>query len=261
MAAGLITAVPKHPARGRFFRTLFLIVLTASGPWAASAEAQDRGGLQERAVLEAVNIIRADGRIGALVPEEAAAAAADAHAGELLQRRTLSHRGLDGSRVNERYRRAGGTALVSGEILAAGDSIESLTAGWMQSASHRESLMDPRWTSAGVGLRDLGAGRILVVVVFTESRWRTRSVSTSGGSLVLKGNVVGASVRERSGAHLVVDGTVLRPEADPDPTAGNGAVVFRIPKPAAWDNGGIATAFFGFDRDERPTDLVLLARP
>ncbi|MDF1567825.1 MAG: CAP domain-containing protein, partial [Spirochaetaceae bacterium] len=70
-------------------------------------------------IINTINEIRVSHGLHYLSEDSAAASAAKEHADELALRHTLSHWGLDGSRVAERYRSAGGTGISAGENLGA----------------------------------------------------------------------------------------------------------------------------------------------
>ena len=131
------------------------------------------------AVIETVDGINRLRRKHSLPPlriDRAAAAAAAGHAQELIRRRTLSHRSEDGRRVLERCRDAGCTGLRAGENLGAGDSAAAVLGGWMKSGSHRRNMLSPRWSAMGAGVGVLDGGRLVIVAVFTSSRWSDTQV-------------------------------------------------------------------------------------
>lgn len=84
------------------------------------------------------------------------AAAARAHAEDLLASGRFSHDGSDGSDVLLRVRRTGSGWLAVGENLAmgmarAGDALR----GWLNSPPHRANLLHPGFTYAGAAVLPL----------------------------------------------------------------------------------------------------------
>lgn len=162
-------------------RGILLICLAAAGG-VCSAAGDALGEINRVRMERGLHPLRLDG---------AASASAAAHAGELAERRVLSHVGLDGSRVGLRYRMAGGSGRGCGENLGAGDSFADILEGWLESDSHRANLLNERWLAAGVAVLPLGGGRELAVAVFTDSRWESGPVvwgqDDGGGFARLKG--------------------------------------------------------------------------
>ena len=185
MAAGVKFSF--RSAAGAFY---FLIIFGLGIFPPAGLHAQSQAGIEgpnPNYIVQEINAIRAGYGIPALRPDAISGKAAEIYARELADRQVLSHRGLDGSRVVERYRNAGGTGLSAGEILGAGDSLDSILTAWMDSPSHRESILNPEWFSAGAGLVQLDNGRLLVVVVFNNSRFKLTSFTIDNGKVILEG--------------------------------------------------------------------------
>jgi len=134
--------------------SLLLSLLLCASPW---AQAQ---------ALDWANRLRASHGLGALEEQPLLHRSAQAYAEALARSGRLSHRDGNGSTALDRYRQAGGTSIVIGEILGSGPEFSEIAAAWVRSASHREVVLDPRWTHAGAG-RALRSGREVWVVVFT----------------------------------------------------------------------------------------------
>ncbi len=138
-------------------------------------------------VLQSINDIRVRNGVHMIRDDIPSSIAAARHAEELGRRQTLSHRGLDGSRVAERYREAGGSGLNAGENLGSGDSILSIISAWMESPSHRRNILNPEWFSAGVGYLQINNDRIILVMIFNDSRWEQTSFMVENGNVSLEG--------------------------------------------------------------------------
>ena len=269
--AGFVRKSSKKKALSFFFLGMIIFLLGPSLPSAAGEEnAGDERAAREEALLRnGINSIRTDSALTPLLYEKTASEAADNHAEELLNLRSLSHSGSDGSRVNERYRRTGGTALLSGEILGAGDSVALILEGWMNSPSHRDSILNPDWTSMGVGLRHLNKNRILIVVIFTASRWRFGEMNMEGGSVMLSGFFLADPQSRPADVSLKIDGEIITSEvmknsgnsASPNGTSEWLPVTFRFTPPLRFFNGSIVPAFVLPETRGRPSDLLLLRRP
>jgi uncharacterized protein YkwD len=111
-------------------------------------------------VLELVNEARAAGRkcgrerFAAAPPLTASAelaAAALAHARDMAEHTTLTHRGSDGSQSSDRITRAGYAWRWSGENVASGQQdADTVVAGWLDSPGHCANIMQPNFTQMGV---------------------------------------------------------------------------------------------------------------
>jgi uncharacterized protein YkwD len=111
-------------------------------------------------VLELVNEARASGRkcgrerfvpSPPLTASAELAAAALAHARDMAEHTTLSHRGSDGSQSAERITRAGYQWRWSGENVASGQrDADTVVAGWLASPGHCANIMQPNFTQMGV---------------------------------------------------------------------------------------------------------------
>lgn len=188
-------------------------------------------------IINTINNIRVSRGLNRLSGDPAAASTAKKHAAELARRHTLSHRGLDGSRVVERYRNAGGTGLSAGENLGAGDSIQVIIDAWMNSPSHRDNLLNKDWNAVGIGSSQLQGGRIVLVAVFTTSSWQTLSVEESQGNLHITGEYRSAGACPPAEVRLVVDGVANQAgilSASGDETW---LLRFNLPAPKGWLGG------------------------
>jgi|GEM_PF-765466 len=211
-------------------------------------------------LLGAINSFRAKEGVHALINEEPAASAATLHAKELAERNLLSHRSLDGKRVVERYRFAKGTGTEAGENLGAGESIESILIAWMRSPSHRSNLLNTKWYNAGFGQARTEKGRMVLVAIFTNSRWRDSFLDINRGIATLSGQLVHPKDMPTPKLSIRINGS----EIDPLPSElGAKRTVFGFPEPLSWQEGGMISILlsvteFGVTKQ---VDLLLLEAP
>ena len=79
--------------------------------------------------------------------------AAQAHAGDMLEKQYFSHKGKDGRKVDQRVEDLGYDWKQVGENIAMGPSdVVEVMRGWKASPGHCRNLMDP-------GFREMGAGQ------------------------------------------------------------------------------------------------------
>lgn len=109
----------------------------------------------ESRVIELVtNALRAKyAGLAPLVRDEAAASAARRHCTDMQVNGYFGHTGLDGSKPSERYERESGAQRWSklGENLALNKNAFSACFAWLNSAPHRECMLDGEYGYLGVG--------------------------------------------------------------------------------------------------------------
>jgi uncharacterized protein YkwD len=114
------------------------------------------------AVIDAMNGDRAANGLGALCGNGQLAASAQAWANWMAQNQSLTHQNLSALLA--------GTAFntVAENILdgPGGMSPADMEAAWMQSAPHRQNILNGAHTAAGVGIAYSSDGRVWVVVDF-----------------------------------------------------------------------------------------------
>lgn len=108
-------------------------------------------------LLESVNEERTQEGSGMLVYKDELSAAAQTHAEDMLANDYFSHTDLDGRTHMERIQDTGyfDSALSWGaaENIAWGQaSVEDVMLGWMNSAGHRENILNPDYLEFGLGL-------------------------------------------------------------------------------------------------------------
>ncbi len=105
-------------------------------------------------VLLAVNAARREHRRRPLVPDENLDQAAQAHAGDQLQRAYYAHESPEGEKVRERAEKAGALGFrIIGENIAKGlFDPEEVVRRWLESSGHRRNILHPRYRKLGVGV-------------------------------------------------------------------------------------------------------------
>ncbi len=194
---------------------------------------------QDSILLE-LNGIREDYGIPALDLDEASSTAATAHARDLSERLSLSHWGSDGSRVAERYREAGGTGLRAGENLGAGDSIKSIMDAWMDSPTHRENILNPDWFSCGTGVVHLPGGRLILVVVFNNSRWLQKVFRIAEQRVYVDGDLSLFPGVFPQSVFLKIAGSEITAQTATMNEKNSVSLHFNFPLPDTWQPGGVA---------------------
>lgn len=125
----------------------------------------------EKETFNLINRERADARLQPLVWNEQLAAIARLHSRDMAESRLFSHRGSDGSMVDDRADKLGihGWRAI-GENIAFMRGFEDpanfAVDRWMRSAEHRRNLLDRRWNETGVGVAILPDGSYYFTQVF-----------------------------------------------------------------------------------------------
>lgn len=106
----------------------------------------------EARVLARVNHYRAENQLAPLSADASLAAAALAHARDMVEQDFFAHGGSDGANSGIRARRAGYGWRAVGENIAAGlSSPEGTVDQWMASEGHRRNMLNPIFRDAGIG--------------------------------------------------------------------------------------------------------------
>jgi uncharacterized protein YkwD len=116
--------------------------------------------LNSQSALAAVNAFRAENGLKPLVLDarlsRAAAMQSEAQAG----RSWIGHYGSDGSTPKDRAERAGYHAKIASENVASGQkSFSDVLRFWKESSGHRNNLLRPNVTAAGVAMAKNKSGR------------------------------------------------------------------------------------------------------
>jgi uncharacterized protein YkwD len=118
----------------------------------AGADSAAASDLEAR-LIERVNQHRQAHGLAPLARHPALGEAARAHAVDMARADSLSHMGSDGSRLEDRLRRAGYGFRVAAENLASGPASPEAAADlWMASEGHRRNMLIPEITEAGAAM-------------------------------------------------------------------------------------------------------------
>lgn len=126
--------------------------------------------LEQRA-FELLNERRRELGLSTLVWNDDVAKIARLHSQNMAENKFFSHRGLDGSMVNDRADKNGMTKWRAiGENIAYlrgyENPVEFAITRWMQSTSHRENLLDKSWRESAVGIAITPDGTYYFTQVF-----------------------------------------------------------------------------------------------
>ncbi len=235
-----------------FLKTIFFTALILSASTGVDADVQR--------VIVSINQLRIQNGFAALDIDHEAGVTARNHANELALRLNLSHIGIDGLRVAERYRIAGGTGLKAGENLGAGDTVDLIIDAWMDSPGHRRNILESKWTAIGVGLHILESGRIIAVVVFTDARWKLLNHSINPDSLELTGELLINPGRFPEAVLLRHNGNDFSPVSVKKKDPRHLILRFTVPIPYQWHRNQSAAFRFVIVEEgiNIPQDLLII---
>jgi len=125
----------------------------------------------EQQIFALINAERAKNGLSELEWNESVAAVARLHSEDMAHAKFFSHRGSDGSLVDERADRLGlGTWRSIGENIAYmrgyDDPAELAVQKWLESAAHRKNLLGPNWKESAVGVAMTEDGTYYMTEVF-----------------------------------------------------------------------------------------------
>jgi hypothetical protein len=167
---------------------ILLIPLLTTPTGRITAEDADIDQGFTAAILPWVNQLRHRWGLSQLVEDQRLQRTASLYAAELVARGVLSHVDERGRRALERFRDQGGTSILVGEIIGSGPDLQSITAAWENSQSHREVVGNPLWTHCGGGLA-LGGDSDVWVVLFTSRRIDPLEMTVVEGGYELQGRL------------------------------------------------------------------------
>ena len=129
----------------------------------------------EREIFTRLNATRKSNGLAELEWDEQVADVARLHSQNMADKKFFSHRGSDGSMVDDRADRVGlGQWLMIGENIAymrgfddpAGLAIEK----WMESTAHRKNLLGKNWLESAVGVAMTEDGTYYITQVFLHRK-------------------------------------------------------------------------------------------
>ena len=125
----------------------------------------------EREVFALINAERTKNGLTELEWDENVAAVARLHSQDMAKVKFFSHRGSDGSLVDDRADRLGlGVWSSIGENIAYmrgfDDPAATAVAKWLDSTAHRKNLLNPNWRESAVGVAITADGTYYLTEVF-----------------------------------------------------------------------------------------------
>ena len=109
------------------------------------------------AVIAATNAERAEAGCGPVRADSRLSSAAQRHASDMAANDYFSHTDQNGNGSADRMRDAGFSGSATGENIAYGqESASEVVSAWMDSAGHRENILDCDYTRVGVGYDSRG---------------------------------------------------------------------------------------------------------
>ena len=116
--------------------------------------------LNPQSTLAEINAYRAENGRGPVVLDERLSRAAVMQAEDQAGRRSIGHYGSDGSKPKDRAARAGFRARIASENVASGQkSFSDAMYYWERSSGHRENLLRPNVSAAGMAMAQADGGR------------------------------------------------------------------------------------------------------
>ena len=136
-----------------------------------TASATASAGTIERQIFVLINAERAKNGLDKLEWNESLAQLARVHSHDMASEKFFSHRGSDGSMVDDRADRLGlGTWRSIGENIAYmrgyDDPASLAVAKWLESTAHRKNLLGPNWKESAVGVVVTDDGTYYMTEVF-----------------------------------------------------------------------------------------------
>jgi len=125
----------------------------------------------ERQAFDLINKKRTDAGLDPLVWSDDLAKLARLHSDDMAEQKYFSHKGSDGSMVDDRADRLGITGWSAiGENIAFERGFENAAEftveSWMKSPPHKKNLLDQRWKETGMGVAILPDGTYYFTQVF-----------------------------------------------------------------------------------------------
>jgi hypothetical protein len=124
--------------------------------------------VQENYLFHEVNRERVERGLPALQWDDSLAEAAQRHTSLMAREKTLSHQLGGELALQERASQAGAHFSQIAENIGEASGVPDLHYGWMHSAGHRANILDPKYTSLGIAVRQAG-GRYFATQDFSDA--------------------------------------------------------------------------------------------
>ena len=146
-------------------------VLPAPSKPAATSELASKAQKMERALFGLLNAVRVKQGLHELVWNDDVASVARLHSTNMADQNFFSHRGSDGSMVDDRADKVGlGNWRLIGENIAYVRGFEDpgpvAIDKWLESEAHRQNLLRPNWEYSAVGVAITADGVYYMTQVF-----------------------------------------------------------------------------------------------
>lgn len=144
-----------RPSRARLWLIIIIALLT---PLTAQAQESTPAPTPSERMVLLTNQARSQRGLPPFLLNPLLSQVAQAHVADITASGHLGHVGSDGSRADERVRRAGYQAAAVGENWVFSRTLEKGFAWWMADPPHFDNLMHRRYTEIGVGMAPYGDG-------------------------------------------------------------------------------------------------------
>lgn len=122
----------------------------------------------EQAMFRLVNQERESRGVSPLLWRAEALSAARGHATDMWERKYFGHISPEGKSVSNRLEEDEVGFMLAGENLALAPTLDTAHTGLMNSTSHRENILDPKFKQIAIGVIDNGVYGKMFVQIFTD---------------------------------------------------------------------------------------------
>ena len=148
-----------------------VLPVTGQDGFARTRRVAAGGRATEMQIFDLVNRQRARSNASSLAWNEDIAGVARAYSERMAREDFFGHYDPEGHTAIERASKVRGWSYI-GENLFVSEDVADLAAfaihGWIGSETHRTNMLDPQWTSTGIGLARAANGDIYVTELFTR---------------------------------------------------------------------------------------------
>lgn len=107
----------------------------------------------------------------------------------LLEIDEISHIGSNNSTLSQRIEDSNVTALTYGEIIGFSHSLEDLFKAWLNSESHKNVIVDPKWNFIGVAVEKTGDVYVSVIT-FSSGILKAIKYDVIDNVIIVTGNYI-----------------------------------------------------------------------